>query len=217
MNWKPTWLLLGLAAGLFAFIVLIERRLPDQSAPPARLLSFRATEVTNIQLRLTNQLLLRVERTNAAAPWQITVPLVYPAQPHAIEWLIQSLEAITSQTDISAAELKSSRRTAAEFGLDIPRATLTLQHAGQRTEILFGARTPVGDGVYVQVLDQPDIHVLPAELAERLPRSHNDWRDTTLMSITSFNRMEVRSAGRGFTIDINQTNQIGRASCRERV
>ena len=207
MNWKPTWLLLGLAAGLFAFIVLIERRLSDQSAPPARLLSFRATEVTNIQLRLTNQLLLRVERTNAAAPWQITVPLVYPAQPHAIEWLIQSLEAITSQTDISAAELKSSHRTAAEFGLDIPRATLTLQHAGQRTEILFGARTPVGEGVYVQVLDQPDIHVLPAELAERLPRSHNDWRDTTLMSITSFNRMEVRSAGRGFTVDINQTNR----------
>src|SRR5882672_5944915 len=52
MKWKTTWLLLGLGALLFAFIVLVERRLPDANVPPSRLLSFRASEVTNIQLRL---------------------------------------------------------------------------------------------------------------------------------------------------------------------
>src|SRR5262245_1885138 len=209
MKWKTTWLLLGLAAVLFGFILLIERRIPDVNLPPARLVTFQANDVTNIQLRLTNQLALRVERSRADTPWQLTVPIVYPAQPFAIEWLIQALEQVVPQTEISPAELKASRRTIAEFGLDIPQATLTLQHNGQRTEIYYGSKTPVGDGVYVQVLNQPGIYVIGSELVDRLPRSHNDWRDTALFSSRgfSFNRMEVRSGRHSFTIDLDPTNR----------
>src|SRR5207247_5252090 len=135
-------------------------RLPDARVPPARLLSFNAAEVTNIQLRLTNQLVLRVERVTAEAPWNLTVPISYPAQPHAIESLIQALQQVLHQNEISPQELRASKRTIAEFGLDIPRATLTLQHNGERTEVLYGSRTPVGHGVYVQVLNQPGIYVV---------------------------------------------------------
>ncbi|HYV33104.1 MAG TPA: DUF4340 domain-containing protein, partial [Candidatus Binatia bacterium] len=208
MNWKTTWLLLGLAAGLFAFIVLVERHIPDAQVAPTRWLSFKANEVTNIQLRLTNQLVLRVERTGADAPWLLTVPISYPAQPYAIEGLLQSLEQGLPQTEISPQELKASKRTIAEFGLDIPRATLTLQHNGQRTEIFYGSRTPVGDGVYVQSLSQPTIYVVNAELVDRLPRTHNDWRDTALLPRPSvaMNRLEVRATGRGFTVELDGTN-----------
>ncbi len=202
MKWKPTWLLLGLAAGLFAFIALVERRLPDAQVAQPRLLSFKASEVTNIQLRLTNQLVLRVERDKADAPWVLTVPISYPAHPYAIESLIRSLEQVMPQNEISQQELRASRRTVAEFGLDIPQATLTLQHNGQRTEILYGSKTPVGRGVYVQVLNQPGIFVINSDLVDRLPRSHNDWRDTRLIpSAILMNRIEVRAGGRGFTVE----------------
>ena len=202
MNWKPTWLLLGLAAALFAFIFLVERNLSTSTTPPPRLFSFKGTEVTNIQLRITNQLMLRVERQRAETPWSFSFPISYPANPHAIQWLVQSLEQVVPRTQISQQELRAARRTIAEFGLDVPQATLTLQHQNQRTEILFGSRTPVGDGVYVQVLNQPDIYVLDSEFVTRLPRSFNDWRELRLLPLVNFNRIDIRSPGRGFVVDL---------------
>ena len=62
MKWKSTSLLVGLAVLLFAFIFFIERRIPTGVQPLPRIVAFRANEVTNIQLRITNQLALRVEQ-----------------------------------------------------------------------------------------------------------------------------------------------------------
>ena len=207
MNWKSTWILIGLAGALLAFILFFERHAATTDAPPARLLAFKAAQVTNIQIRLTNQLLLRVERPRAGALWNYTFPIAYPAKVHAIEWLIQSLEEAVPLTHIPKQELEASRRTIAEFGLDVPQATLTLQHNGERTEVMFGAKTPVGDGVYVQVMSQPDIYVLDAELVKRMPRTYQDWRELGLFTTTGFkmNRVEIRSAGRGFTLDIDES------------
>lgn len=207
MNWKSTWILIGLAGALFAFILFVEQHATTTDAPPTRLLEFKAAQVTNIQIRLTNQLVLRVERPRAGALWNYSFPIAYPAKVHAIEWLIQSLEEAVPFTHIPKQELEASKRTIAEFGLDVPQATLTLQHNGERTELMFGAKTPVGDGVYVQVMNQPDIYVLDAEFVNRMPRSYQDWRDRGLFMTTGFkmNRVEVRSAGRGFTIDNDET------------
>jgi len=95
MRWKTTWLLFGLAVVLFAFIVLVERRYwrPTTSGgePLPRLMSFQASDVTNVQLRITNQLALRVERPNAASLWRLTVPIQYPGHLHKIERLLQEL------------------------------------------------------------------------------------------------------------------------------
>lgn len=192
---------------MFAFIFLFEPRLATTDASPTRLLSFRANEVTNIQLRLTNQLVLRVERPRAGAMWNYSFPISYPAKDYAVEWLIQALEEAVPVMQISKQELDAAGRTIAEFGLDVPQATLTLQHQGERTELMFGAKTPVGDGVYVQVLNQPDIYVLDVEFSKRLPRTFQDWRDVSLLpkSGAPINRIEVRAAGRGFTLEFDKS------------
>jgi hypothetical protein len=212
MNWKQTWVLVGIAAALAAFILLFERRLRSTStdgAPPVRPVSLRAAEVTNVQLRLTNQLIARVERAAGDAPWQVTVPIAYPAHGPAIDWLLLSLEAANSVTFIPPEELARERRSMSDFGLEPPRATLTLQHRGQRTELNLGARTPAGEGVYLQMAGERGIHVVPAELFDRLPRSFNDWRDTALVSLdgVAFNRMEVRSPARGFAVEVDQPSK----------
>ncbi len=209
MRWKPTWILLGVSAALFIFIVLFERRLPDANPPPPRLLAFKASEVTNIQLRLTNQLILSAARTKAELPWTLSFPVSYPARQHAIQPLLQALTEVVPHAEISQQELKAGKRTVAEFGLDVPQATLTLQHQGQRTEILFGSKTPVGGGVYAQVLNQSPIYILSADFVTALPRTYNDWRDLALLASAGFqmNRIEVRSPGRGFTVDINPASK----------
>ena len=209
MRWKPTWILLGIAAVLFAFIVLFERRLPDPNTPPPRILAFKANEVTNLHLRWTNQLILTASRTKPGALWNLSFPISYRARDHAIEPLLRALAEAVPHAEISAQELKAGKRSIAEFGLDVPQATLTLQHNGQRIEILFGSKTPVGDGVYAQVLNQSPIYILSAEFVNALPRSKDDWRDLSLLASAGFqmNRIEIRSPGRGFTVDINPLAQ----------
>jgi hypothetical protein len=209
MNWRFTWMLVGLAGALLAFIMLVERRLRpsyELGEPPARLFNFKAAEVTNVQLRITNQLALRAERDPSGESWSLTIPFPYPAQGPAIDWLLHSLEELAPPTFIAQRELTYGRRTLADYGLDVPPFTLTLFHGGQRTEILFGGRTPIGDQVYLQLLDRPGAYLVPAELFDRLPRNPNDWRDNMVFStLRRFTRLDVRTAGRGYSVEL--TNQ----------
>jgi hypothetical protein len=210
MSWKGTWTLLGCAALLFGFIYFFEQHrkgTADHGGPPPPLLTLKPQEVTAIQLRRTNQFVLRVERTNGN--WGLVAPLAYPAQPFAIEALLKTLSNLRSETFISLEELSENKRSVAEYGLDVPRATITLQQGGQRNEILVGSKTPVGNQVYIQVLTLPGIHVVNDEFFEQLPRAPNDWRDPTLITFAGidFDRIEVRSTGRGFALQFDPTNQ----------
>ncbi len=210
MKWKNTWMLVGAAAALFVFIVVVERRLQptySQGQAPSRLFHFQASAVTNVQLRVTNQLLLQVERAAEGSPWTLSVPISYPAQGPAIEWLIRSLQELAPATSIGPDEL-GSRKTLADFGLDVPSATVTLLHGGQRVELEFGAKTPVGDQVYVEVPNRPGVYLVPAELYDRLPRTHHDWRDPMLFNsgTTRFRWIDVRAAGRGYTIEFGNNS-----------
>jgi hypothetical protein len=205
MKWRTTWMLVGTAAVLFAFIVLVERRLRPtyaEGAPPARLFSFKAAEVTNIILRVTNQLSLRADRDPAGNSWSLTLPIVYPAQTPAIEWLIQAIEGLAPTTYITPQELVSGRQSLADFGLDVPGTTIALVHGGKRSELAFGSKTTLGDEVYMQLPDRPGVFLVPAELSDRLPRNFNDWRDSMLFNSGrfEFTRLEVRAPGRGFVL-----------------
>lgn len=208
MRWKSTWRLCGFAVVLFAFIMLVERRYwrPTRAGaePLPGLVSFKAAEVTNIQLRITNQLVLRVERLNAGLPWQLTVPFAYPGHLHRINGLLEELEQSVTRAYLSPKELKAGKRSLAEFGLDVPQAALTLQHRGQRTEILFGSRTATGDMIYAQVQNVPGVLVLGTEAFARLPRTPNDWRDVALFNLLNgigWNRIEVRGGAQSFALD----------------
>src|SRR5689334_17437461 len=116
MKWRTTWMLVGFAAALFAFIVLVERRLRPtyaQSQPPPRLFSFKAAEVTNILLRITNQLTLRADRDPASENWSLTLPILYPAQDPAINWLLHAIEELAPITFIPPNEVTAGKRTLA--------------------------------------------------------------------------------------------------------
>jgi len=208
MNWKTTWSLLCVAVLLFGFIWFVELK-PTPSRPPApRLLTIRPEEITRVQLTRTNNEVIWVQKSGLN--WNLTLPLFYPARTFAIESLLKALAELNSPTYITPQELSASHRSLAEYGLDVPVATLTLlDAANHRTQILFGSRTPVGDHVYAQLLTMPGIYLLNAELLDRLPRGPNDWRDTSLLNLVglSLDRMEVRAPGPGRGFLLQETNK----------
>src|SRR3954453_12352795 len=125
MKWKPTWMMLGVAAALFAFIFLIERHLPGTGAgapAPARLLQLNPGEVTSFQLRRTNQFIFKAERTNDN--WNLASPISYPAQSGAVERVLDLLCDLRTFNKIGIKELIEQKRSIAEFGLDVPAATV---------------------------------------------------------------------------------------------
>ena len=214
MNWKRTWLLWLLCGVLLAFIYFVERRTPSTSLSPnlpAPLVTFKASDITGLRLSRTNQPIVRAERTRDT--WSLIGPpgpTFYPAQTYAIESLLQMLEGLGRRAFIPLSEISSRKATLADFGLDVPQASLTLLQNGRRTDLLFGSKTPVGDQVYLQLPSAPGLYVVGAELFDRLPQSASDWRDTALLHLAGleWDRVEVRSAGRGFAVQINPTNKL---------
>src|ERR1041384_7729243 len=98
MRWNTTWVLLLSAVVLFGFIYFVDRRFSptgEPAPPPAALISIKPQEITAVQVRRTNQFLLRAERTNQS--WTITAPLNYPAQSETIDHLLKSLSGLTRE------------------------------------------------------------------------------------------------------------------------
>ena len=136
MNPRNTFLLVVLAAGLFAFIFFYERHLSFAPPPPPKLLAdFDAAAVTNIQIQLRGQREIRAERATNGT-WQLTRPIAYPAQSLAVENLLNALRNLSPQDHISAQELKSKRNVNAEYGFETPLATIVVIQDGDKPRTL---------------------------------------------------------------------------------
>ena len=213
MNWKNTWILVGLAAAVFAFIVLYERRLNPSGVPkpaPALFSGFKPSTATSIQLRRGNQFALVLDRTNRG--WRFSKPVMYPAAEFAVATFLDGLEKLTPVTHISASEIRARKQTSADFGFDAPPVVIALERGEERRELRFGARTPAGDQVYVEVVGQPGYSVVGADILDRLPRNQHDWRDAALFHLGEdpVNRFEVVRPGAGFVLELDPTNQLWR-------
>ncbi len=201
MKWKSTLVLLIFAAGLFGYIFFYERHALNQpSGPPPLPLNFDPTKAASIQIRRGNLFVLRAEDTNGE--WNLTAPFPYPAQSFQIEKFLETLKNQTGRTRISADDLNGRRQAILEYGFALPQAALTLEKGEQRIQIQFGAKTSVGDQVYIQVVGTTDIYVINSELVDLLPHSPNDWRDRRLIMTDAqdINRLELRAGSRSFSI-----------------
>jgi hypothetical protein len=162
-----------------------------------------------VQFHPPAQLEIRADRTNGA--WQLTRPIVYPAQAAGIETLLGTLEHLAPAVVISGAEVRQRKDADAEFGFT-RESSLTLQGGEERYQLLFGALTAPGDQVYVKVVGIEGVSIVDANLLKLLPRTPNDWRDTALVNLQSalFDRIAVSNAAAAFELQRNSSNLLWR-------
>ena len=213
MNSKTTWTLVALAAGLYAFIWFFERHISQNpaAAKHARVLpQLNPPKVTSIQIRPAAQDEIRADRTNNA--WMLTKPFSYPAQPSAIDALLDALQKLPGQSYISAEELKNRPGSNKEFGFDSPLISVIFQQDDYRGQLLIGKRTALGDEVFVQVVGVEGLYVVDATLLNYFPRSANDWRNPVFVNLqnVSFDRISVTNAGKVFELQRDATNKAWR-------
>ncbi len=179
MNSKTTGIWFTIAAALFALIYIFEHFLrPAAAESPCILPELRPAAVTSVQVIPSGALEIRADRTNGT--WQLIKPIAYPAQPAAIESLLDALQKLTAATRISAAELRSHHDADVEFGFETPRLSLVIEAGRQRRQLLVGNKTPPGDQVFLRVVGMDGAFVADADWL-KLIRPANDWRDTALV------------------------------------
>jgi Domain of unknown function (DUF4340) len=211
MNARNTWRWLMVAVALFAFIVFQHRYLRKTGGGPIKVLpSLKATEVTTVQVRPAAQLEIRAERTNGI--WQLTEPLVSPAQAASIEKLLAELEVLTPATYITARALRDRPNSDEEYGLAVPQASIIIEQPGYATRLRVGAKTTPGDQVFLQVVGVDGVFVVDAGFLNYLPRSVNDWRDTALINLNglAFDRLAVTNGTKMFELRRQGTNKLWR-------
>ena len=215
-TWRQTWVLTAVAAGIFAFIMLYERRMDPGRAAPARthglLPGWPAAAITAVEVQRNAGVSLNLKVCRAGEKWQLTEPLSYPASSTVIEAVLRLVEKAEIKTRLPLPEATNGQQTLASFGLEPPLATLTLWRDTNQVEVLLGTNTPAADQLYVRVGRSPEICVVGQDLALALPRTMNEWRDTVLFTTETraFDHVVVGRSSGEFLLERDVTNRVWR-------
>jgi hypothetical protein len=197
MNSRNTWRWIVVAVALFAFILFQQWFLRKPGNGPTTILpKLKAAVATGVQVRPAGQLEIRADRTNGT--WQLTEPLVYLAQAASIEKLLAELERLTPASYISARDLQNRPHTDEDYGFATPQASIIVEQPGYSARLRVGAKTTPGDQVFLQVVGAEGVYVVNADLLNYLPRTADDWRDTTLIDLNgmAFDRLAVTNGAK---------------------
>jgi hypothetical protein len=211
MNPRSTGIWLVLAAGLFAFIFLYERHTRKPAPGPTRILSaLEPSRVTTIQVLPNDHSEIQAVRSNAG--WQLTKPLVYPAQPVSIETLLVALAQLTPVTYMPERELRNRFNADEEYGFANPQAAIVLHQGTHRTQLRIGRRTAPGDQVFLQVVGVEGVYVVDADLLKLVPRTANAWRDATFVDLKgrAIDGIAVTNGLKMFELKKDSTNKLWR-------
>jgi len=202
MNPRSTLLLVGLAAGLFAFIHFFDRqpRPVDNPGPGLVLPALKPASVSAVLAQAAGQTQISLERTNDG--WRIVSPVAAPAQAAVVGNLLQALAALNWHSRLTAADLEGHGDADREFGFAPPQFTFDLQQDGQSLKVLLGSRTPFGDELFLRVDGRKEIYVVDVALLKFVPPTPDDWRDTKLVSLNSlaFYRLIVTNGPKVFEL-----------------
>jgi hypothetical protein len=209
MNSKTTGIWFVIAAALFAFTLFWEHHLHGPGANPNILPELRPPAVTSIEIFPAGALEICAIHTNGS--WQLTKPIVYPAQTTAIETLLDTLEKLAPATKISAAELREHRATETEFGFDNPQFSIAVDAGDHGWQLKVGNKTAPGDQVFLRVVGTDGAFVTDAGWLGSIPRSANDWRDTALVDTgKDCDRIVLTNGTKAIELQRDATNHLWR-------
>ena len=209
MNSKSTGIWFVIAALLGGFIFSL-KHYHQQPVPAGVLGGLQSSAVTGIQITSDAQT-IRADLTNGT--WQLTQPVIYPAQAAAVSALLDALQNLTPASRISAAELSEHDEASAEYGFDDPQFTIAVEAGGQHWQLKVGNKTAPGDQVFLQVAGVDGAFVAAADWLKFIPRSAENWRDTTLVdAVTSFDWIVLTNNAKGIAMEFRRdpTNHLWR-------
>ncbi|MDR1497790.1 MAG: DUF4340 domain-containing protein, partial [Puniceicoccales bacterium] len=125
--------------------------------------------------------------------WSVTAPFAWEAAPAAVEYIIEQLRFIDTESGFTLAEAKANGSSLASYGLEKPEARISVHGEGTSAPVIIhiGRVGAVGDATPVYVLTPTErIIPVPPRLYADLMRPPASLRTDTIFTIGPF---EVRN------------------------
>jgi len=204
MRTKVTLVLIFLNVALFVFIFKFERGWrTDQAQREARRRVLGPETASIQQLRISGPGFATIELIRSGAQWSLTSPINWPANPHAVNRILNELQFLEHETSFSVAELEKNKQSLADYGLEPPRLSIEFTPAtapssrttaanteAQRITLQVGDQTKVGNRLYLLSPQRDRVYVVGLSLARSLNLPLEELRTDDVFSIPLF---EARS------------------------
>lgn len=200
MKWKTTLVLLLLTVGTGAYVSLYELKQPS----PERRLQL-SKEVVRVNPEDVTRLLVAFPQASAtfehgANTWTLLGPRTLRAEDSLISQALNQLSPLESEHVLSPTPERPLKLE--DYGLDPPRAALTILTARGATKLLFGDPTAVGANRYVAVEGSPNVFVASASLFDALNQPLEAFRSHELITLNAgeVTRLAVTSSTSSYTL-----------------
>ena len=207
MNIKSTITLLLLTALVAGGYFLAKKKLPttDQvSEQMRRVLDFKAVDVTRLEIKGADRDFVFDRKQGK---WSFSRPLQVRAASGEMDGILSGLEFLESRRRLSERAISDAKLTLADYGLEKPRASVTLRTPKSESTLFLGNEARQGDALYVQVKGSKEVHLVDKYLATRIEKKIEDYRERSLFEFTGdqVQRIELRAAGK--LVELARTNQ----------
>lgn len=180
--WK-TYLVAAVAIGLGAYIYFVEsKREPGEDKKKEKVFTVDRAKVKAVTVAGAEEVRLVKDKDQ----WRMTAPMDVPADAREVDALLTTVESL--ETEDVVAETPSS---VAEYGLEKPKVTLTVQQEGAPdARLQLGDTTPDGAALYAKMPDRPRVFTVPSHVEASLSKKPFDYRDRDLLHVK---REDVRT------------------------
>lgn len=202
MRTKVTLVLLFLNVALFFFIFRFERRWRTEDSwkeARRRVLGAEATDIRSLEIssEKTSGEKTVIALAKRADGWFITKPIEWPANPAAVNRILNDLQLLEHETSFYVRDLAKNGQSLADYGLEKPKLRVSfttgepgLENTRPPTVLQVGAATKDNRRLYLLSPDGERIHVVNPSIANSLALSFDELRADTVFTIQVF---EARS------------------------
>ena len=194
MRFKFTAFLLILNVIAFGLILFLSKQTGQnnlQSAGLSKQIGREVIEADHIVLKGRALETPRVLQRDGAA-WQITEPLLWPANYFAVNRILNQLQFLEEEASFSIDEIEHTGHSLSDYGLQDPLLTLSIGSGTDAIDLNIGSPTDIGNNVYLLGPDKKDIYVVSRKVIDSLLVDLADLRSGKIFDIPVF---EVEALG----------------------
>lgn len=189
--------LLIIALALAAYIGLVELRRESEAQRRRRERRALRVEPDRARALRVETEGLRVAVVNENGLWTLAEPVREPADAGVVGRILLALERLPRGETITPDDRRRAGAALSDYGLDPPRARVTVESEGATLSLRIGRATPAGDGLYVMAEGAADVLTTAPGFLSLIPARLDQWRDRALYRVepARVRRLEVRRPG----------------------
>src|SRR6476469_611339 len=160
MKLKHTFILLGLAAALAAYVFWVDTKMPttkEREEKKGRVFDFDRDKISAVGIKTPDS---KVELRKDGQNWRLEEPVKDRADSTVMSSLLTSMELLRSESTIDNEGKGVTKEQLKDFGISDSQTKVRLTVDGKPVELVFGKDTAIPNKVYVMVEGAKTVEVV---------------------------------------------------------